>query len=460
MKLTLIGGGGVRSPLFVYAVLRRARRIGLSELCLMDNDARRLALFGELCRAIVREAGEPFRLATTTDARAALTGARHVVTTIRVGQERGRALDERIALRHGVLGQETTGPGGFAMALRSIPAILEYAKLLQEVSPGAWMYNFTNPAGLVAQALRDAGFSRTVGICDGANGAQDCVAGWLHLPLDRVRAEVFGLNHLSWARRVWADGEDVLPRLLADSAFVNTTQSAFEPEVVRHIGMHLNEYLYYYYYAERAVAAISADAKTRGEEILELNGKLMKQLEAIGVERASQAALRAFFAYEQRRGATYMHYARQGAPSLEDADRQARTSVEMPAEAGEGYAGVALGIIEALETGEPLNTALNVPNAGAIAGMAGDDVVEVSCQVDKDGIRPLPISEVPAPQLNLMRAVKFYERLTVEAARTRSRRTAIEALMAHPLVVSYSRASALVREYLEAHAEYVGEWQA
>ena len=124
-------------------------------------------------------AGDPFKVTLTTDARTALTGARHVVTTIRVGQDRGRAIDERIALRHGVLGQETTGPGGFAMAMRSIPALLEYARLLQEVSPGAWMYNFTNPSGLVAQALRDAGFERTIGICDGANGGQGAIAGWM-----------------------------------------------------------------------------------------------------------------------------------------------------------------------------------------------------------------------------------------------------------------------------------------
>ncbi len=463
MKLTLIGGGGVRSPLFVLSTLRRAQRLGLVELCLMDVDARKLAVFGGLCAEIVRRAGNPFRLTATTDARAALTGARHVVTTIRVGAEQGRALDERIALRHGVLGQETTGPGGFAMALRSIPAILDYARLLDEVSPGAWMYSFTNPAGLVAQALRDAGFPRTVGICDGANGAQHAVAGWLKLPVERVRAEVFGLNHLSWGRRAWVDGEDVLPRLLAAPAFVRTMLGIFEPELVAQIGMHLNEYLYYYYYAERAVAAISADQKTRGEEIVELNQRLLAQLDAIGVERDPEAALGAFFAYEQRRGATYMHYARSDAPSMADADAAAPGSVPMPAEAGEGYAGVALGIVEALETGTPLYTALNVPNVSgaqaAIDGLRPSDVVEISCRVDSGGVTALPIGVVPAPPLALMQAVKAYERLTVEAALTRSRRTAVAALMAHPLVVSYSRARALVDDYLAAHAPYVGEWR-
>src|SRR5919109_3359385 len=151
MKLTLIGGGGVRAPLFVAAALRRAERVGLEELCLMDVDAEKLAIFGGLCRAVALRAGSRVRITITTDPRAALEGAKHVVTTIRVGFEQGRVLDERIALKHGVLGQETTGPGGFAMALRSIPALLGYAALAEEVSPGAWLYNFTNPAGLVTQ---------------------------------------------------------------------------------------------------------------------------------------------------------------------------------------------------------------------------------------------------------------------------------------------------------------------
>ena len=463
MKLTLIGGGGVRSPLFVMTLLRWQQRIGVNELCLMDIDERKLELFGGLCRELVHRAGDPFTITATTDARAALTGADHVVTTIRAGFEQGRATDERIALRHGVLGQETTGPGGFAMALRSIPAILGYAELLREVSPQAWMYNFTNPAGLVTQALREAGFERTIGICDGANGGQGAVAGWAGVEHRRVRAEVFGLNHLSWCRRAWIDGEDVLPRAIADDRFLRDHQGLFAPELVRRAGMHLNEYLYYYYYAERAVAAISAERLTRGEEIVALNRQLIEQLEEIGVQRNPERALRAFFGYEQRRGATYMHYARaageDGGESVVDADQEQLFDADIPAEGGEGYAGVALSIIEALAQDKPLYTALNVPNETAIAGMAADDVVEVSCRVDGSGIQVIPIGAVPAPQLGLMKSVKLYERLTVQAIREHSRELAVEALMAHPLVLSYSRARPLVEEFLQAHRAYVGDWQ-
>lgn len=460
MKLTLIGGGGVRSPLFVMSLLRWNARIGVDELCLMDIDAHKLELFGALCRAVVQRAASPVRLTTTTDARAALAGAKHVVTTIRVGFEQGRALDERIALKHGVLGQETTGPGGFAMALRSIPTILAYARLLEEVSPGAWMYNFTNPAGLVAQALREAGFERTIGICDGANAGQGALAAWAGVDVQQIRAEVFGLNHLSWCRHAWREGEDLLLNALADDGFLRQRQGLFEPALVRQTGMYLNEYLYYYHYAEQAVAALTGEGQTRGEEIVGLNQRLITQLEALGVERHPDKALRTFFGYEKRRGATYMHYAHAGSPTIAEANRQLEDfDADIPERAGEGYAGVALSIVEALEHGGPLYTALNVANGHAITGMAEDDVVEVSCRVDSSGVHPLPIGDIPVFQLNLMRTVKLYERLTVRAIRERSRQLAIEALMVHPLVLSYSRARALVDDYLTAHASYVGHWK-
>lgn len=458
MKLTLIGGGGVRSPLFVMTLLRWQKRIGMNELCLLDIDERKLNLFGPLCRELVRRAGDPFKITTTLDARQALTGTDYVVTTIRPGFEQGRATDERIALRQGVLGQETTGPGGFAMALRSIPAILGYANLLQALSPQAWMFNFTNPAGLVTQGVRDAGYDRMIGICDGANNGQGSIAAWAGVEMTRVRAEVFGLNHLSWTRRAWIDGEDVIPKAIADERYVHEMQSNFDPELVRQTGMHMNEYLYYYHYAEKAVAAILAESKSRGEEIVEINQRLLDQLEEIGVERNPERALRAFFGYEKRRGATYMHYA-YGGMTIEEADRVQVYDADIPDEAGEGYAGVALSLIEAMVRGGPLFTALNLPNKGSIHGMADDDVVEVSCRVDGEGIHVLPIGEVPAPQLGMMKSVKLYERLTVQAIHEKSRELAIQALMAHPLVLSYSRARPLVDEFLAAHKEYVGVWR-
>ncbi len=450
MKLTLIGGGGVRTPLAVAATLRRAQQVGLEEICLMDIDAERLRLFGALSRHVARSAGSSVRITLTTNAREALAGARYVITTFRVGGERARVLDERIALRYGVIGQETTGAGGFAMAMRSIPAILEYARLLEQVSPGAWIINFTNPAGLVTQALCYQGFQRTIGICDSANGAQNAVASWLGVDEKLLRAEVFGLNHLSWARRVWLNDEEVLGGLLYDPAFLSgTLQRLFDPELVQATGMWLNEYLQYYYYSDRALGEIVTREKTRGEEVLEWNQALLEQLQTIDVERNLEAARQVYDSYMVRRVATYMGHGESGEPTHGITD----------VGTDEGYAGVALSVIEGLETGEPTYTALNVPNQGAIICMREDDVVEISCRVDAGGIHPQSIGAVPEPQELLMRLVKLYERLAIKAILARSRTAACRALMIHPLVLSYSRAASLIDEYLAAHAAYVGTWE-
>ncbi|MEA3335033.1 MAG: 6-phospho-beta-glucosidase [Chloroflexota bacterium] len=460
MKLTIVGGGGVRVPMFLVSTLRRVDLIGLDEVCLLDIDPDKLQVMGSICRYVVETKGKSVRITTTTDPHAAFDGARYVVTTIRVGGDEGRILDEKIALQHGVLGQETTGPGGFAMSMRSIPAILQYADLLQKISPDAWLLNFTNPAGLVAQALHNQGFNRAIGICDGANLAQHGLARWLGVEPRELRAEVFGLNHLSWTRRVWLDDKDVLPDFLADpQAIAQTNMSIFDPALIKYFGMWLNEYLYYYYYADQAVTDIQADDKTRGEEVLELNRALLKTIQQIDVEENPQAALSALQSVNQRRNATYMHYARPDALTMDEADQSdSGPEDRSDDDEGEGYAGVALDIIEALETGRPIYIGLNVPNNGAIDCMRDDDVVEVSCVVDSSGVRPLPGGAVPETQELLMRTVKQYERLAVDAILSRSRDTAVMALMGHPLVLSFSLAGTLVDEYLAAHLEYIGEW--
>ncbi len=444
MRLALIGGGGVRAPLFVQAALRRAGRIGLDEICLMDVDARQLDLAGSLCRELARREGATTRITTATDAATALAGADYVITTIRPGGIDGRIADERIAFDIGVLGQETTGAGGFAMALRSIPTIIDYARLMADLCPEAWLINFTNPAGLVTQALRDEGFERSVGICDSANGAQRAVARWAGVPDDTVITELFGLNHLSFTRSATVDGRDLLPEALADDAFLDgSVQRVFEHQVVRRQGMWLNEYLYYFYYAEKAVAA--AKGASRGEEIKAMNARLLPRLEAAN---DAGAALDLYFDYERERSGSYMRGASQNG-----ADANGHSVDD-----GEGYAGVALDVIEALSGGKRVRTGLNVPNAGAIEDMRDEDVVEVSCHVDACGIQPVHFGPMPERQSYLVKSVKNYERLTVEAIRRRDRLLAIDALVAHPLVLSYSRARPLVDGYLEAHAAYTGEW--
>ena len=455
MKLTIIGGGSVRTPHLIPSLVRRAQRLGLQEVWLMDNHAEKLTLIGRLVERIAEQERAPFKLMLTTDAREAVRGAQHVITSIRPGLEYGRAADERICFNHGVLGQETTGAAGFAMAMRSLPAILDYARLVAEVgAPGAWIYNFTNPAGLVAQGLHDAGIERIVGICDSANGAQHAASRYLQVPLKGVFHEVYGLNHLSWTRSVRIDadkdglgGEEVLPALLSDDKFIAATHMAmFAPGLRRWQGAFLNEYLHYYYHRDEALAALLHKPETRGEEIVRLTGQLLDDLRAAPT---AEAALIAWSDVMERRNATYMAHTR--------ADVE-RAHLPPAAEDDEGYAGVALGCVEAIATGVPHYTGLNVPNNGTIAGLDDDDIVEVSCWVDSNGIRPIPVGVIPEHQYLLMRSVKQYERLAARAILERSRELAVQALAVHPLVGSYPLAEKLVDAFLAAHRDLVGTW--
>lgn len=458
MKLALIGGGGVRAPEFVRGALAFAADLDLQELWLMDVEQSRLDAMAPLCQAIVQQNGSPFTIHQTTNLDDALRDAGMIVTTMRVGFEEGRVLDERIALKYGVLGQETTGPGGFAMALRSIPALIKVMEAAEKLAPQAWTFNFTNPAGLVAQALHQAGFRRVVGICDSANTAQMEVARWLKRPVDSVKTEVFGLNHLSWTRAALVSGRDVLPELLADEAFINDTHLRFfGPDVVRRFGMFLNEYLYYYYFRDEAVTRILEEEETRGEEVRRLNAELFNTLKGL----SSTDALDAYDAYNHRRSASYMAYA-----ESDEELRAARSHpteetqlVHQPQENVGGYAGVALRTGLALTQDRPLRIALNVPNNGAIHGMRDDDVVEITCEVDGRGIRPIKIGDVPESQYMLMRSVKHFERLTVDAILNRDTSLAEDALVAHPLIGTFVLAKKLVYDYMTAHKQYLEEWQ-
>ncbi len=464
MKLTVIGGGSVRTPQLIPALIRRAARLGLTELWLMDIDAEKLELIGGLCQHLAKDA--PFSLHFTTDAREAIAGAKHIVTSIRPGNEQGRATDERICFDLGVLGQETTGAAGFAMALRSIPAIVGYAQLVKEVAaPGAWLYNFTNPAGLVAQALHDSGFDHVLGICDSANGAQHAVSHYLRVPERQVHHTVYGLNHLSWTPsvRVGVDadgqgGEEVFPSLLADKRFISRTHlSMFAPGLIEWQRAFLNEYLHYFYHRDEALAALLKKPETRGEETLRLTRGMLERLR--GLHGDPEAGLAAYHAAMNARGATYMAHARpkgEARPRIEEPEAPQPPTGDPD---DEGYSGVVMNCVAAIENDAPMYTGLNVPNRGAIPGMDADDVVEIGCWVDARGVKPEPVADVPADRLALMKAVKAYERLAAQAALKRDVGLAIEALTAHPLVGSYPLAEKLVDAFLSAHEELVGAWR-
>ncbi|HEX6509804.1 MAG TPA: glycoside hydrolase [Chloroflexota bacterium] len=456
MKLTVIGGAGVRSPLLMPALARRQGAIDLRQVVLVDRDEAKLEVMGPLCRYSAQRAGGEFEVAWTADARDALPGSSAVITTIRPGAEAGRVADERIALEHGVLAQETTGAGGFAMALRTIPAVTEIARQMQELCPDAWLLNFTNPAGLVVQALVTSFPDlKIVGICDTPTSMRRQVAAAFGRTAPEISVRFFGLNHLSWMAEATVDGENLVPRLLEDPALTSRLPelALFDRPLLQMLGMLPNEYLYFYYYRDRATANIGAAAETRGRQVQRLSGKLLRDLREIDPARRPEAAWDRYMRYLDSRHGTYL-----AMESGRDTERDAPPEKEEQGDEGEGYGGVAIDILATAAGGES-ELVVNVPNQGAIPGMSADDVVEVACRCDSAGLHPLALDTVPEDELLLMQAVKRYERLTVEAVATHSRERAVEALMVHPLVGSYTAAQSLVDAYLAEHRQDVGDWE-
>ena len=448
MKLAVVGGSGVRSPLMVGAMAKRAVSLGLSEVAIYDIDPGKVAVFVPLMRLMLKKLSAPFTVTACTRPEEALEGASYLITTIRPGFEQARVYDEDIPLSLGVVGQETTGPGGLAMACRSVPAILQYAHTFFRYNPKGWIINFTNPAGLVAQSLFDAGFDRVVGICDSANNGAIFAADYFHRDFREFSTRVWGLNHLSYTDYIGLDGENVLPRLLADDGFLTKAQPYYRREEVRALGCYLNEYLYYFYHTAQAVAGMQAEGETRGRKIMRMNRELLAALTSLVTRGDLQGALDHYFAYNRERTGSYMSYARE-----DEGHRY------LPKQEEEGYAGVALDLVEIFEGRAPArDMAVSVPNGGALPFLAPGDVAEMSCLVSREGLTPRDMPEVPAGPKELITRVKEYERLTVAAIRAKRFATAVDALAVHPLVPDRATAQAIMQQYQTAHAPFFEGW--
>jgi alpha-galactosidase/6-phospho-beta-glucosidase family protein len=445
VKLTLLGSG-VRVPFVLRGLVAGQRDLGLDEVVLFDTDPERLALMTALGAHLVAGWGAGFTVRGERDPRAAIEGARFVFAAIRPGQEAARAVDEEVPLKHGVLGQETTGPGGFAMALRTIPAMLGYARLIEEAAPDALLVNFTNPVGIVTQALRDRSPVRVVGICDGPVSMQRSVAAFLGLPREQVHADYFGLNHCGWIHRVLVDGRDRMPELLARYEELQADDEQwrlFDPALVRSIGMLPMEYLYFYYYRDESVAFIRGSGSSRGRQLQALNDALWPVLRRC-IDAGDLPGARAAWEHAMgERDVTY--FARERGEIVGEEERAEAAD----AFGSEGYGGVATAVMTATVQRRKVPLILNVPNRGAIEGLRDDDVVEVTCMADQHGAHPLAQGKIPEHALALIRQVKLYERLTVTAAVDGSYGAALGALLAHPLVGSYPAAKAILDGYIE-----------
>ena len=458
MKLAVLGGGGVRSPLLAKSIVNRAESLNIRQIVFMDDDGEKLRIYGGMAKRIAALIDDQIEFQFTTDPVEAVKDADFIITTLRVGQDKGRTLDERIALNHGILGQETTGAGGFAMAMRSIPVLKEYCGLVkQHAKPGALVFNFTNPSGLVTQALRDEGFDNVYGICDGPSEFIKELEQLIGEKHEDVSIECFGLNHLSWFRSVKVRGEETIEKIIENPLlYKNTEMRFFDPELVKDMGMLLNGYLYYYYNREKAVENITKSGKTRGETILEINRDMHRDLEGMDVEKDFDHAMEIYLKYYDKREKSYMAIE---SGSARGETKKIMLDLGLKGVDDGGYAGVALNFIESYITGKPCEMVLSVPNCGSMEELQDNDVIEVTCHIDKNGATPIKVGKVPDLQMNLIRQVKLFERLAVEAIKIRSIRKATEALMVHPLVNSYTLAKELVREYIAAHGEFIGQWK-
>lgn len=454
MKLTVIGGGGVRSMFLAKSIAQKAEKTGITELVFMDNNAEKLSIYGKMAKKVAQLLCENLNFTLTCDPVEAVRNADYVITTIRVGGDEMRVRDERIALDLGLLGQETTGAAGLSFAVRSVNALAEYCELIRKYSKkDCKVFNFTNPAGVVSQTLRDMGYDFTYGICDAPSGMLTSFEKLYGAPEGSIKGEVYGLNHLSYFKSITLGGREIMTELIEnDKAYTDTDMRYFDKKLLKQRGGVLNEYLYYFYYREKAVANILKAEKTRGEQICEINKAMTNALKNIDIDNDFDKAFEIFEHWYGIRENNYM-------ASETGVKRAQPWRFNIYEKDAGGYAGVALKFIEIMQSGKSDSMILCVPNAGAIKGLKDTDVVEITCDITPDGVIAHRFDDIDEQNLELIRRVKIYERLASRAIREKSKQAAVEALTLHPLVNSYSLAEKLVSDYLELNHKYTGDWE-
>ncbi|HEX9045236.1 MAG TPA: 6-phospho-beta-glucosidase [Candidatus Limnocylindrales bacterium] len=412
LKIAVVGGGSTYTPELIAGFATRDDRLPVDELVLLDIDLERLGIVAGLSERILRHRGWGGRLVATSDRAAALDGAHVVVLQLRVGGQAARLRDETIPLQFGCVGQETTGPGGFAKALRTVPVVLEIAReATRRAAPGAWLVDFTNPVGIVTQALLDDGH-RAIGLCNVAIGLQRRFAARFGVDPARVALEHVGLNHLSWERAVTLDGVDRLPEMLDTAADELADMVGAPVELVRGLRAIPSYYLHYYY-ETGAVLAEQRAGRTRAEEVMAIERELLEMYrDPAMVEKPALL--------EQRGGAFYSEAAAQ--------------------------------LIASLHAGTGDVQVVDVRNGGALPDLPDDAVVEVPAVIDRDGAHPIRQAALAPEMRGLVQAVRAYEELTIRAAMSGDRGVAVRALLANPLVPDYATATGLLEAILDANA--------
>ncbi|HUH95838.1 MAG TPA: 6-phospho-beta-glucosidase [Anaerolineales bacterium] len=428
MKITVIGGGSTYTPELVNGFLDHVDCLPLRELWLMDIDRERLNIVGGFARRMVAARGAPFKVLLSTDQRESIAGASYVVTQLRVGMMPARRGDEYLGRRHALIGQETTGIGGMAKALRTIPVILKIARDIQETAPGALLANFTNPAGLVTEALaRHAPQVAAVGVCNVGITTKMHLLAELeeatgsHLDPERAVLDTLGLNHLTWHRGFKVDGEELWPEILP--AFIESLKHEAEPEwdvrTIESLGMIPNYYLQYFYYTDRKLKDQEAWPPSRAEEVMEIEKDLLRQYADPDLSEPPADLM--------KRGGAY-------------------------------YSTLATQLINSHHNDLGQIHVVNVRHNGAVRGWPADWVLELPARVDRSGVHPLPADPLPEACFGLVAQVKMYELLTVEAAVSGDRNAAYQALLAHPLGPKADQVQAVLEDMLETNKRWLPQF--
>ena len=415
MKITIIGGGGVRVPLLVNGLTQSD--LPIDDIALFDVDAERAAAIAPLAARFARTA----RLRVESSVEQAIRGASFVIISLRVGGSERRARDEHIALAHGVIGQETVGAAGFAMAFRTVPAVVGYARDVERFAPDAWIVNFSNPVGITSQAVTAASGSRVVGVCDTPTELFEEIAHAIERPSGECDFDYFGLNHLGWVREVYHNGTPQLSRLWNDPQRLERLYRAnlFDPIQLCARRLLPTEYVFYYECRDHALRNMVNAGQSRGGVVDDLNRRLF-----VDLRDSSNDPVQVYERYLAARDAGYMQI-ESGAPE---------PLVRSPWAALTGYDKIAVQTIRAIHGDSQESIPLNVVNGRAIEDLEPADVVEVPCNVGAQGARPRRVGQLPDVVADLVRQVKRYERLTVAAALSQDRRAAVQALAANPLV--------------------------
>ncbi|MFV9510577.1 6-phospho-beta-glucosidase [Tepidibacillus sp. LV47] len=433
IKVVTIGGGSSYTPELVEGFIKRYHELPVRELWLVDipEGEEKLKIVGELAKRMVKKAGIPMEIHLTLDRREALKGADFVTTQLRVGLLDARIKDEKIPLKYGVIGQETNGPGGLFKALRTIPVILDIAKDMAELCPDAWLINFTNPAGMVTEALlRYGAIKKVIGLCNVPVGMHMGVAKMLGVQSQRVRIDFAGLNHMVFGLNVYLDGEKITDKLIelmtggtpSGITPANIPDLEWEKDFIKALGILPCPYHRYYYQTSKMLEQELESFQKEGTR-----AEVVKKIEEELFELYKDPNLDIKPPQLEKRGGAY-------------------------------YSDAACNLISSIYNDKGDIQPVNTRNNGAIASIPDESAVEISCVITKEGPKPIAIGDLPIPVRGLVQQIKSFERVTVEAAVTGDYHKALLAMTINPLVPSDTIAKQILDEMLEAHKEYLPQF--